>query len=225
VTLENDIRIDTTQAKNQDWANLGYYEQQNKQLTKPSENGKRIVFIGDSITEEWGHLYSEFFSNNLYINRGIGGQTTPQILIRFKPDAIDLYPDVINIFAGTNDIAGNTGLSTVKMITDNIFTMAEVAIMKNIKVIISSILPVKNYPWSEDITDAPSKINSINEIIKEYVNNNNLFYIDYFSHMVDKNEGLKSKYTYDGVHPNKAGYKKMSGVAEKIILQAAGQID
>ena len=97
--------------------------------------------------------------------------------------------------------------------------------MKNIKVIISSILPVKNYPWSEDITDAPSKINSINEIIKEYVNNNNLFYIDYFSHMVDKNEGLKSKYTYDGVHPNKAGYKKMSGVAEKIILQATGQID
>ena len=225
MTLENDIRIGTTQAKNQDWANLGYYEQQNKQLTQPSENGKRIVFIGDSITEEWGHLYSEFFSNNLYINRGIGGQTTPQILIRFKPDAIDLYPDVINIFAGTNDIAGNTGLSTVKMITDNIFTMAEVAIMKNIKVIISSILPVKNYPWSEDITDAPSKINSINEIIKEYVNNNNLFYIDYFSHMVDKNEGLKSKYTYDGVHPNKAGYKKMSGVAEKIILQAAGQID
>jgi len=222
VTLENDIRIDTTQAKNQDWANLGYYEQQNKQLTKPSENGKRIVFIGDSITEEWGHLYSEFFSNNLYINRGIGGQTTPQILIRFKPDAIDLYPDVINIFAGTNDIAGNTGLSTVKMITDNIFTMAEVAIMKNIKVIISSILPVKNYPWSEDITDAPSKINSINEIIKEYVNNNNLFYIDYFSHMVDKNEGLKSKYTYDGVHPNKTGYKLMSGVAEKVILQAAG---
>ena len=222
MTLENDIRIDTTQAKNQDWANLGYYEQQNKQLTKPSENGKRIVFIGDSITEEWGHLYSEYFSNNLYINRGIGGQTTPQILIRFKPDAIDLYPDVINIFAGTNDIAGNTGLSTVKMITDNIFTMAEVAIMKNIKVIISSILPVKNYPWSEDITDAPSKINSINEIIKEYVNNNNLFYIDYFSHMVDKNEGLKSKYTYDGVHPNKTGYKLMSGVAEKVILQAAG---
>ena len=222
MTLENDIRIGTTQAKNQDWANLGYYEQQNKQFTKPSENGKRIVFIGDSITEEWGHLYPEFFSNNLYINRGIGGQTTPQILIRFKPDAIDLYPDVINIFAGTNDIAGNTGLSTVKMITDNIFTMAEVAIMKNIKVIISSILPVKNYPWSEDITDAPSKINSINEIIKEYVNKNNLYYIDYFSHMVDENEGLKSKYTYDGVHPNKTGYKLMSGVAEKVILQAAG---
>ena len=222
MTLENDIRIGTTQAKNQDWANLGYYEQQNKQLTKPSENGKRIVFIGDSITEEWGHLYPEFFSNNLYINRGIGGQTTPQILIRFKPDAIDLYPDVINIFAGTNDIAGNTGLSTVKMITDNIFTMAEVAIMKNIKVIISSILPVKNYPWSEDITDAPSKINSINEIIKEYVNKNNLYYIDYFSHMVDENEGLKSKYTYDGVHPNKTGYKLMSAVAEKVILQAAG---
>jgi lysophospholipase L1-like esterase len=106
------------------------------------------------------------------------------------------------------------------MITDNIFSMAEVAMMKKIKVIISSILPVKNYPWNEDITDAPSKINSINEIIKEYVNNNNLYYIDYFSHMVDEDEGLKSKYTYDGVHPNEAGYKLMSGIAEKVILQA-----
>ena len=220
MTIENDIRIGTTQAKNEDWANLGYYEQQNKQLTQPSENGKRIVFIGDSITEEWGHLYPDFFSNNRYINRGIGGQTTPQIMIRFRSDAIDLYPDVINIFAGTNDIAGNTGLSTVKMITDNIFSMAEVAMMKKLKVIISSILPVKNYPWNEDITDAPSKINSINEIIKQYVNNNNLYYIDYFSHMVDENEGLKSKYTYDGVHPNKTGYKLMSGIAEKVILQA-----
>ena len=222
MTLENDIRIGTTQAKNQDWANLGYYEQQNKQLTKPSENGKRIVFIGDSITEEWGHLYPEFFSNNLYINRGIGGQTTPQILIRFKPDAIDLKPDVINILAGTNDIAGNTGLSTVKMITNNIFTMAEVAMMRNIKVIISSILPVKIYPWNEDIIDAPTKINSVNELIKEFVENNNLFHIDYFSHMVDENKGLKSEYTTDGVHPNEAGYKLMSGIAEKIILQAAG---
>jgi|TARA_B110000914_G_scaffold7445_1_gene6240 lysophospholipase L1-like esterase len=222
VTLENDIRIGTTQAKNQDWANLGYYEQKNKQLTKPSENGKRIVFIGDSITEEWGHLYPEFFSNNRYINRGIGGQTTPQILIRFKPDAIDLKPDVINIFAGTNDIAGNTGLSTVNMITNNIFTMAEVAMMRNIKVIISSILPAKIYPWNEDITDAPTKINFVNELIKEFVENNNLFHIDYFSHMVDENKGLKSEYTNDGVHPNEAGYKLMSGIAEKIVLQATG---
>jgi len=222
VTLENDIRIGTTQAKNQDWANLGYYEQKNKQLTKPSENGKRIVFIGDSITEEWGHLYPEFFSNNRYINRGIGGQTTPQILIRFKPDAIDLKPDVINIFAGTNDIAGNTGLSTVNMITNNIFTMAEMAMMRNIKVIISSILPAKIYPWNEDITDAPTKINFVNELIKEFVENNNLFHIDYFSHMVDENKGLKSEYTNDGVHPNEAGYKLMSGIAEKIVLQATG---
>ena len=141
-------------------------------------------------------------------------------MIRFRPDAIDLYPDVVNIFAGTNDIAGNTGLSTVKMITDNIFSMAEVAMMKKLKVIISSILPVKNYPWNEDITDAPTKINFVNELIKEFVENNNLFHIDYFSHMVDENKGLKSKYTYDGVHPNEAGYKLMSGIAEKVILQA-----
>ncbi len=217
--MENDTSIATTQAENSDWANLGYYEKRNRELGFPDENEKRIVFMGDSITEEWGNLYPEFFSGNYYINRGIGGQTTPQMLIRFKPDAIDLNPHAIIILAGTNDIAGNTGPSTVKMITDNIFSMAELAIAYEIKVVLSSILPVYQYPWVDDVLDPPSSIDSINSKIKEYVENKGLVYLDYYSSMVDDRKGLKLDFTGDGVHPNEAGYRVMSAIAGEIISQ------
>ena len=219
--MENDIRIATTQAENSDWANLGYYEKRNRELGLPDENEKRIVFMGDSITEEWGNLYPEFFSGNYYINRGIGGQTTPQMLIRFKPDAIDLKPYAIIILAGTNDIAGNTGPSTVRMITDNIFSMAELAIAYEIKVVLSSILPVYQYPWVDDVLDPPSAIDSINSKIKEYVENKGLVYLDYYSSMVDDRKGLKLDFTGDGVHPNEAGYRVMSAIAGEIISQVS----
>ena len=218
--MENDIRIVTTQAENSDWANLGYYKKRNRELGLPDENEKRIVFMGDSITEEWGNLYPEFFSGKNYINRGIGGQTTPQMLIRFKPDAIDLKPDAIVILAGTNDIAGNTGPSTVRMITDNIFSMAELAKAHEIKVVLASILPVYQYSWADDVLDPPSIVDSINRKIKEYVENQGLVYLDYYSSMVDDRKGLKLDYTGDGVHPNEAGYKVMSAIADDIILQA-----
>lgn len=217
--MENDTSIATTQEENSDWANLGYYEKRNRELGFPDENEKRIVFMGDSITEEWGNLYPEFFSGNYYINRGIGGQTTPQMLIRFKPDAIDLNPHAIIILAGTNDIAGNTGPSTVKMITDNIFSMAELAIAYEIKVVLSSILPVYQYPWVDDVLDPPSSIDSINSKIKEYVENKGLVYLDYYSSMVDDRKGLKLDFTGDGVHPNEAGYRVMSAIAGEIISQ------
>ena len=217
--MENDIRIATTQAENSDWANLGYYKKRNRELGLPDENEKRIVFMGDSITEEWGNLYPEFFSGNYYINRGIGGQTTPQMLIRFKPDAIDLKPYAIIILAGTNDIAGNTGPSTVRMITDNIFSMAELAIAYDIIVVLASILPVYQYPWVDDVLDPLSVIDSINSKIKEYVENKGLVFLDYYSSMVDDRKGLKSDYTSDGVHPNEAGYKVMSAIADEIISQ------
>ena len=215
--MENDIRIVTTQAENSDWANLGYYEKRNRELGLTGENEKRIVFMGDSITEEWSNLYPEFFSGNNYINRGIGGQTTPQMLIRFKPDAIDLKPDVIVILAGTNDIAGNTGPSTVRMITDNIFSMAELAIAYDIIVVLASILPVYQYSWADDVIDPPSMIDSVNSKIKEYVENQGLIYLDFYSSMVDDQKGLKLDYTGDGVHPNEAGYKVMSAIADDII--------
>ena len=217
--MENDTSIATTQEENSDWANLGYYEKRNRELGFPDENEKRIVFMGDSITEEWGNLYPEFFSGNYYINRGIGGQTTPQMLIRFKPDAIDLNPHAIIILAGTNDIAGNTGPSTVKMITDNIFSMAELAIAYEIKVVLSSLLPVYQYPWVDDVLDPPSSIGSINSKIKEYVENKGLVYLDYYSSMVDDRKGLKLDFTGDGVHPNEAGYRVMSAIAGEIISQ------
>ena len=217
--MEKDIRIATTQAENSDWANLGYYEKRNRELGLPDENEKRIVFMGDSITEEWGNLYPEFFSGNYYINRGIGGQTTPQMLIRFKPDAINLKPYAIIILAGTNDIAGNTGPSTERMITDNIFSMAELAIAYEIKVVLSSILPVYQYPWVDDVLDPPSSIGSINSKIKEYVENKGLVYLDYYSSMVDDRKGLKLDFTGDGVHPNEAGYRVMSAIAGEIISQ------
>jgi len=219
--LENDIRIVTTQAENSDWANLGYYEKRNRELGLPDENEKRIVFMGDSITEEWSNLYPEFFSGNYYINRGIGGQTTPQMLIRLKPDAIDLKPYAIIILAGTNDIAGNTGPSTVRMITDNIFSMAELAIAYEIKVVLASILPVYQYPWVDDVLDPTSVIDSINSKIKEYVENKGLVYLDYYSSMVDDRKGLKLDFTGDGVHPNEAGYKVMSAIADEIISQVS----
>ena len=215
--MENDIRIVTTQAENSDWANLGYYEKRNRELGLPDENEKSVVFMGDSITEEWSNLYPEFFSGNNYINRGIGGQTTPQMLIRFKPDAIDLKPDVIVILAGTNDIAGNTGPSTVRMITDNIFSMAELAIAYDIIVVLASILPVYQYSWADDVIDPPSMIDSVNSKIKEYVENQGLIYLDFYSSMVDDQKGLKLDYTGDGVHPNEAGYKVMSAIADDII--------
>ena len=218
--MENDIRIVTTQAENSDWANLGYYKKRNRELGLTGENEKRIVFMGDSITEEWGNLYPEFFSGKNYINRGIGGQTTPQMLIRFKPDAIDLKPDAIVILAGTNDIAGNTGPSTVRMITDNIFSMAELAKAYDIIVVLASILPVYQYSWADDVIDPPSMIDSVNSKIKEYVENQGLVYLDYYSSMVDDRKGLKLDYTGDGVHPNEAGYKVMSAIADDIILQA-----
>jgi len=217
--LENDIRIVTTQAENSDWANLGYYEKRNRELGLPDENEKRIVFMGDSITEEWSNLYPEFFSGNYYINRGIGGQTTPQMLIRFKPDAIDLKPYAIIILAGTNDIAGNTGPSTVRMITDNIFSMAELAIAYDIIVVLASILPVYQYSWADDVLDPPSIVDSVNSKIKEYVENKGLIYLDYYSSMVDDRKGLKLDFTGDGVHPNEAGYKVMSAIAGEIISQ------
>ena len=221
MTLGNDIRIVTTQTQtnNGDWPNLAYYHNNNISLGSPIENEKRIVFMGDSITEEWSHLYPSFFSNRSYINRGIGGQTTPQMLLRFKPDTIDLHPHIIVLLAGINDVAGNTGPSTVKMITDNIFSMAELAMNKDVKIILSSILPANAFPWNDAIENVSSTIISINSLMKDYALSNGIVYLDYYSSMVDENEGLNSDYTEDGVHPNKEGYKVMSGLAEKTISQ------
>ena len=204
-------------SKKLDWANLSRYEEENKRVGLPGRDERRVVFMGDSITEEWSNLYPDYFTERGYINRGIGGQTTPQMLIRFKPDVVDLRPEIVVILAGTNDIAGNTGPSTAKMITDNIFSMAEIASSNQIKVILSSILPVYVYDWARDIKDPPSTIRSVNEDLKQYANDHGLIYLDYFSSMVDERQGLNSDHTSDGVHPVKSGYILMSSLAEAVL--------
>ena len=157
----------------QDWPQLSRYSERNKQLGLPSKNEHRVVFMGNSITEGWSTIFPEFFEGKQYINRGISGQTTPQMLSRFRPDVIDLKPKVVLILAGINDIAGNTGPSTVKMISDNIISMAELANANNIKVIISSILPAKDFPWSPGM-NPPPKILAVNKIIEQYAKANNM---------------------------------------------------
>jgi len=203
--------------KNLDWPNLSRYQDENRSVGLPEKGKQRVVFMGDSITEEWSNLYPDYFDTKGYINRGIGGQTTPQMLIRFKPDVIDLEPDIVVILAGTNDIAGNTGPSNVKMITDNIFSMAELARAHQIKVVLSSILPVFEYEWAKEIKDVPATIDSVNDELKKYVNDHGLVYLDYFSPMVDERKGLNKDYTYDGVHPNQDGYILMSSLAEQVL--------
>ncbi|TRX28620.1 acylhydrolase [Flavobacterium franklandianum] len=200
----------------QDWPYLKKYQKENSKLPALKSGQKRIVFMGDSITEFWSVLCPEFFAGKPYINRGISGQTSPQMLIRFRADVIALKPKIVVILAGANDIAGNTGPSTLEMITDNIFSMAELAKAHQIKVILCSVLPAYDFPWRTSSFPA-EKIVRLNTMIKKYANANEILYLDYYSVLVDEQKGLKATYADDGVHPNKAGYEVMNSLAEKAI--------
>ncbi|MDB2567487.1 GDSL-type esterase/lipase family protein [Flavobacteriaceae bacterium] len=200
-----------------DWAHLKKYEQSNSELKKINDPD-RVVFMGNSITEGWSNFDKDFFINNPFVNRGIGGQTTPQMLIRFKPDVVNLNPKAVVILAGINDIAENTGPVTIENIAENIISMAEIAKANEIKVFICSTLPAIDFPWSPGMEPGP-KVVKLNSILKNYCDSNNIPYVDYFSAMSDEKGGLKvPEYTTaeDLVHPNLAGYKLM----EKIILKA-----
>jgi len=203
----------------QDWANLGRFKDENTKLGLPSAGENRVVFMGNSITEGWTNLSPGFFKGKPYINRGISGQTTPQMLIRFRPDVINLQPAVVVILAGTNDIAGNTGPSTLEMIAGNIFSMAELAKANGIKVVLSSVLPAYDYPWKPGL-DPAEKIIALNKMIKRYAVEKGIIYLDYFSAMADARKGLKAEYSSDGVHPNEAGYRVMEPLAEEAIAKA-----
>jgi lysophospholipase L1-like esterase len=203
----------------QDWANTSRFKDANAKLAPPSSGEKRVVFMGNSITEGWINTDPDFFAGKPYVNRGISGQTTPQMLVRFRPDVINLKPAVVVILAGTNDIAGNTGPSTLEMILDNLISMAELAKVNKIKVVLSSVLPAFDYPWKPGLEPAP-KIVKLNEMIKNYAEKNNIVYLDYFSASVDDRKGLRKEYSADGVHPNMAGYKVMEPLAEAAIKMA-----
>jgi lysophospholipase L1-like esterase len=203
-------------AKAQDWANLNKYKNENTLLAPPASGEKRIVYFGDSITEGWGTVYPDFFIGKTYINRGISGQTTPQMLLRFRTDVIELKPKIVVILAGTNDIAGNTGPATLEMILGNLISMCELAKANDIKVVLCSVLPAYDYPWKSGLEPA-DKITALNKMIIKYAKANNIAYVDYYSPTVDDRNGLKSIYSQDGVHPNKEGYRVMGPIVEAAI--------
>lgn len=209
-----------------DWAFLTKYRDADQQLPPPPAGENRVVFLGDSITEGWGQKRTatspdrgEFFPGKPYINRGISGQTTPQMLVRFRQDVIDLKPKVVVLLAGTNDIAENTGKSTLLEIGGNIASMTDLARANGIHVVLCSVLPASEFHWHPGLEPA-RKIRALNAWIKEYAAKNGYVYVDYYSSMADSAGGLKTELSPDGVHPNKAGYEIMAPLAEAGIADA-----
>ena len=207
----------------QDWPALRRYHDANATVTAPAAGEERVVFMGDSITDGWGKKYGQFFPGKPYINRGISGQTTPQMLIRFRPDVIALKPKVVVILAGTNAIAGNTGPSTLKMIEDNMASMVDLAQKNGIKVVLSSVMPVCDYIQNQTTRRPNEKIIALNQWIRDYAAAHDAVYLDYFTPMQDAKGMFKQELTYDGLHPNSAGYDVMMPLAQKAIDKALGK--
>ena len=213
------LRVEQMQRRMQDWPQLNRYKDANAKLAAPDKSEERVVFMGDSITDVW--KLGDYFPGKPYVNRGISGQTTPQMLIRFRPDVIALKPKVVVILAGTNDIAGNTGPMTLEMIENNYASMAELAKANGIKVVFSSVLPIHDYGKSK-MSDrrSPENILKLNEWLKSYCKANGHTYLDYFSKTIDDKGMLKAELANDGLHPNAEGYKIMAPMAEAAIQQA-----
>ena len=188
-------------------------------LTAAVQPGPTVVFMGDSITEAWAPLFPVMFPGKAYVGRGISGQTTPQMLLRFHKDVVALRPAVVVILAGTNDIAGNSGPSTLEMIEENLAAMTEMAQGNGIHVVLSSVLPVYDYPWRPGLEPAP-KIVALNAWIRRYAAERGAVYLDYHAAMSDARQGLRAEFSADGVHPNEAGYRVMAPLVEQAISEA-----
>src|SRR5215472_1781157 len=210
-------QLQQAQDKLKDWPDLARYRDANSQVLAPAPEEDRVLFIGDSITDSWGRKYGKFFPGKPYINRGISGQTTPQMLIRFRPDVIALRPKVVVILAGTNDIAGNTGPTTIEAIEDNLKSMSELAKVNGIRVVLSSVMPVCDYINPQTARRPPEKIRALNAWIKDYAAKSGYVYLDYYSAMLDDQQMLKKELTYDGLHPNDAGYELIEPLATAAI--------
>ena len=215
-----------------DWPDLAHYRGANAKVAAPAKDEQRVVFMGDSITDMWVQpRFGAFFPGKPYIGRGIGGQTTPQMLLRFRADVISLQPRVVVILAGTNDVAGNTGPITLEETEGNLASMAELARANGIRVVLSSVMPVSNYghdgdgkPLDMRIKRPPEKILELNAWIKKYAAVNDHLYVDYFSAMVDEHGLFKKELSEDGLHPNVAGYAVMVPLAEKTIQAALREL-
>lgn len=210
------------QAKLQDWPNLSRYKAANAMLSPSTLGDGRVVFYGDSITDAWVANGGKFFPTKPYVNRGISGQTTPQMVVRFRQDVINLHPAAVVILAGTNDIAGNTGPETQEEIQDNFKSMIDLAKANGIRVIIASVLPAVDYPWRPGLHPA-LKIQALNNWLAGYCVNHTVTYLDYYSAMADDNGGMKPGISLDGVHPNAAGYAIMEPLAQAAIDRAIGR--
>jgi lysophospholipase L1-like esterase len=200
----------------QDWANLNYYRKANTMLENPTDDEDRIVFMGNSITQFWQDVHPDFFVGKSYVNRGISGQTTSQMLLRFRADVINLHPKVVVFLGGTNDIAGNTGDATLDMIEDNIFSMIELAKTNDIHVVLCSVLPVFDYPWSRGKEPA-EKIIELNKALRFYAETHDVTFVDFHTPMKNSRNGLRIELGEDGVHPNVAGYLIMEPLLEEAI--------
>jgi len=209
--------IDSAMAN--DWPNLAKYRDANAALPAPVANENRVVFFGNSITEGWAHFFPAMFPGKPYIGRGISGQTTPQMLVRFHQDVVALKPKVVVILAGTNDIAGNAGPSTLEMIEDNLASMTELAQTNGIRVVLSSVLPAADFPWRPGMDPAP-KVIALNKWIKDYAARRGAVYLDYHSAMSDDKGGMRAGLASDGVHPTEAGYQVMAPLVEAAIKKA-----
>src|SRR5712692_1589060 len=221
-------RAARAETKLKDWPALARYREANAKTTAPAKTEDRVVFMGDSITDSWqSPKYGGFFPGKPYVDRGISGQTTPQMLIRFRPDVIALQPKVVVILAGTNDIAGNTGPMTLGAIEDNLTSMFDLAHANGIRVVLASLLPISDYEKNKDGQPIirtrqrpPEEIKALNEWMKKYAAAHGGIYLDYFSAMADDKGFLKEELSEDGLHPNQKGYDIMAPLAEQAIAMA-----
>ncbi|HZV39277.1 MAG TPA: SGNH/GDSL hydrolase family protein [Pseudoxanthomonas sp.] len=213
-------QVRSLQQRLADWPQLGRYREDNAALPPPAKGERRVVFYGDSITDGWGRVQgTTFFPGKPYVNRGISGQTTAQMLLRFRQDVIELKPAAVVILAGTNDIAGNTGVATQAMIEENLQSMAELARAHGIRVVLASVLPVSDYPWRPGLQPA-DKVRRLNAWIGDYARRSGATYLDYWSALANAQGGMDAKLAADGVHPTPAGYAVMAPLAQKAIDRA-----
>ena len=219
------VNLGRSDARMRDWPNLARYREASRTLAAPAAGESRVVFMGDSITDAWPRRVESFFSGKAYVGRGISGQTTPQMLIRFRPDVVDLKARVVVILAGTNDIAENTGPMTNEEIQGNIVSMAEIARANGIRVVLSSILPVSAYHTPpnavpQTVQRPMARIRAINDWMKKYAAAEKHVYLDYFSAMVDATGHLRTELSGDDLHPNNDGYAIMGPLADAAVKQA-----
>ena len=215
------------EARLRDWPALARYREENAKLAPPAKGERRVVFMGDSITDSWDDpRFGGFFPGRPYVNRGISGQTTPQMLLRFRPDVLELAPSVVVILAGTNDLAGNTGPTTLEAVEGNLASMDELARAHGVRVVLASLLPVSDYETRDGralvqtARRPPEQIRALNEWLKAYAATHGAIYLDYYAATVDERGFLKDELSDDGLHPNAKGYAAMAPLAERAIAEA-----